>query len=175
VLGEVAWGASGTIDFLMGRLRVGEAMSPPLIREVMAELDQMALQPGTDVLLDSPPGVSCPAVAAVMESDLIVLVTEPTPFGVFDLRLAHQAFTPLEKPMGVVINRAGLGSDEVYRFCEQSGLPIFAEIPYDRSIAERYAAGEIIARTSEKMGTLFADLAGTIRNAATPGKEVHHA
>lgn len=171
VLGEVIRGSSGEVEFLMGRLRVGEAMSPPLIRQVLAELENFDLKPEADVLLDSPPGVSCPAVSAVMESDLIVLVTEPTPFGVFDLRLAHQAFTPLNKPMGVVVNRSGLGNDEVYRFCKQAGLPIFAEIPYDRSIAESYAAGDIIAHCSDEMGRLFAELAGTIRSAAMPGKE----
>lgn len=174
-LGEILWGASGEIAFLMGRLRVGEAMSPPLIRQVMAELERPDVRTGEDVLLDSPPGVSCPAVSSVIDSDLIVMVTEPTPFGVFDLRLAHQAFTPLGKPMGVVVNRSGLGNDEVYGFCQQAGLPIFAEIPYDRAIAEAYSAGEIIARTSDDMRALFGELAETIRRTAEPVKEAQHA
>jgi MinD superfamily P-loop ATPase len=114
----------------MGRLRVGEAMSPPLIHQVMTELKRPEVSADlTDVLLDAPPGVSCPAISAVIDSDFVVLVTEPTPFGVFDLRLAHQAFTTLGKPMGVVVNRAGVGNDEVYRFCSQAGLSILAEIP----------------------------------------------
>jgi len=175
-LGEVSWGMSGENRFLMGRLRVGEAMSPPLIHQVMTELKRPEVSADlTDVLLDAPPGVSCPAISAVIDSDYVVLVTEPTPFGVFDLRLAHQAFTTLGKPMGVVVNRAGVGNDEVYGFCSQAGLPILAEIPYDRAIAEAYAAGEVIARISAPMTALFQRLAETIRQAAAPAKEARHA
>ncbi|WP_054032685.1 nucleotide-binding protein [Desulfatitalea tepidiphila] len=175
-LGEVSWGTSGENRFLMGRLRVGEAMSPPLIHQVMTELKRPEVSADlTDVLIDAPPGVSCPAISAVIDSDFVVLVTEPTPFGVFDLRLAHQAFTTLGKPMGVVVNRAGVGNDEVYRFCSQAGLSILAEIPYDRAIAEAYAAGNVIARTSASMTALFQRLAETIRQAAAPAKEARHA
>ncbi len=175
-LGDVSWGTSGQNRFLMGRLRVGEAMSPPLIHQVMTALKQPDISAGiADVLLDAPPGVSCPAISAVIDSDYVVLVTEPTPFGVFDLRLAHQAFTTLGKPMGVVVNRAGVGNDEVYGFCSQAGLPILAEIPYDRAIAEAYAAGEVIARISAPMTALFQRLAETIRQAAAPAKEARHA
>jgi MinD superfamily P-loop ATPase len=176
ILGEIEWGRSGPAAFLSGRLRVGEAMSPPLIRQVLAELRFADFfDPRADVLMDAPPGVSCPAVSAVIDSDIIVLVTEPTPFGVFDLRLAHRAFEPLGKPMGVVVNRAGLGDEEVYRFCKASGLPVFAEIPYQRAIAEAYAEGLIIARSSEHMQALFVRLADTIRNAAVDGSEARHA
>lgn len=175
-LGEISWGKSGDVGFLMGRLRVGEAMSPPLIRQVVNELENTYLcRATTDVLLDAPPGVSCPAISAVIESDVIVLVTEPTPFGVFDLRLACQAFSPLNKPMGVVVNRAGLGNDEVYQFCQREGLPIFAEIPYDRDIATAYANGEIIARQSNALWSIFTSLTTTLRTVAGPPKEVQHA
>ena len=122
-------------------------MSPPLMRQVKARLDQMLAATGGDAIIDAPPGVSCPAVNAVMDSDVILLVTEPTPFGVYDFKLAWEAFTPLGKPMGAVINRAGLGNDAIYRFCQEKGLPILAEIPYDRAIAEAYARGRIIADT----------------------------
>lgn len=175
VLGEISWGNAGPIHTVMGRLRVGEAMSPPLIRQVIEYVEQSALPQPADVLFDAPPGVSCPAVSAVIESDLIVLVTEPTPFGVFDLRLAHQAFTPLGKPMGVVVNRAGLGNDEVYDFCRQAGVPIFAEIPYDRAIAEAYAGGRIIAHSSQKMEGLFADLVKTLQAHLPKHREARHA
>ncbi|KJS33239.1 MAG: (4Fe-4S)-binding protein [Desulfatitalea sp. BRH_c12] len=176
VLGEVSWGRTGSAGFLMGRLRIGEAMSPPLIRQVQAALMQAEGFPaGADVLMDAPPGVSCPAVSAVIDSDIIVLVTEPTPFGVFDLRLAYQAFQPLGKPMGVVVNRAGLGDADVYRFCGEVGLPIFAEIPYQRAIAEAYAAGQVLSGSSETMADLFRQLANTIRQAAGTFQEVRHA
>ena len=97
-LGEILWGWAGDIEFLMGRLRIGEAMSPPLMREVKAHYDEMISSEPGDVIIDCPPGVSCPAVNAVMDSDVIFLVTEPTPFGVYDLKLAHEAFTPWENP-----------------------------------------------------------------------------
>jgi MinD superfamily P-loop ATPase len=174
-LGEIAWGHSGRASFLSGRLRVGEAMSPPLIRQVMSELDSSNFfNPQADVLMDAPPGVSCPAVNAVMDSDIIVLVTEPTPFGVYDLNLAYKAFQPLGKPMGVVVNRAGLGNDEVYRFCQGSGLPVWAEIPHQRAIAEAYAGGKIVALAAPEYHALFVRLAETIRSAAAV-KELRHA
>ncbi len=176
LLGEISWGTSGIIDFFMGRLRVGEAMSPPLIRQVLAQLPQQdSPENEPDILLDSPPGVSCPAVSAVMESDFILLVTEPTPFGLFDLRLAHQAFIPLGKPMGVVINRSGLGGNDVYRFCQKAQLPILAEIPYQRAFAEAYAKGEIIAQCSDEMAQLFRNLADRLLREAISPSEVHHA
>jgi MinD superfamily P-loop ATPase len=179
VLGEISWGFSGKIQFAMGRLRVGEAMSPPLIRQVQAHVaSSVVFNPEADVLMDAPPGVSCPAVSAVIDANVIVLVTEPTPFGLFDLRLAHQAFSPLGKPMGVVVNRAGLGDDEVYRFCNEAGLPIFAQIPYDRAIAEAYAEGRIISRSRvtglENAAMLFHDLADVIRRSGNAGPEVLH-
>jgi len=176
VLGDISWGDTDTGYFMMGRLRVGEAMSPPLIRAVLADLENPdRFNGGQDILLDSPPGVSCPAVNAVMESDAIVLVTEPTPFGLFDLRLAYQAFAPLNKIMGVVVNRAGLGNDEIYDFCREERLPVFAQIPYDRSIAQAYADGRLVAHNSPEMVALFSDLAATIKNAVLPSLEVRHA
>ena len=117
------------------------------MRLVKARLNQM-LATGGDAIIDAPPGVSCPAVNAVLDSDVILLVTEPTPFGFHDFRLAWEAFAPLGKPMGVVVNRAGLGHEGIYRFCGEQGLPILAEIPYDRVIAEAYARGRIIAEVS---------------------------
>ena len=117
-LGEISWGRKGEIEFIMGRLRIGEAMSPPLMRAVKEKLEELPDAASKDVIIDAPPGVSCPAINAVMDSDVIILVTEPTPFGVYDMKLAHEAFTPMHKPMGVVINRAGLGNSEIYDYCQ---------------------------------------------------------
>jgi MinD superfamily P-loop ATPase len=145
-LGEISWGrAAGRIGFFMGRLRVGEAMSPPLMRAVIAKLEQASEKEGSDVIIDAPPGTSCPAINAVLPSDLILLVTEPTPFGFYDFRLAHEAFTPLQKPMGIVINRAGLGDRSVQDYCRSKDLPILAEIPFDRRMAEAYSKGQVLA------------------------------
>jgi MinD superfamily P-loop ATPase len=176
-LGEVSWGEAGKVGFLMGRLRVGEAMSPPLMRQVKAKLGRMLASKGGDAIIDSPPGVSCPAVNAVIDSDVIVLVTEPTPFGFHDFELAWRAFSPFGKPMGAVINRAGLGNDAVYRFCRDKGIPILARIPYDRSIAEAYSRGKIIAETSPERREVFVSLMTEIRGLANQGtrEEAAHA
>jgi MinD superfamily P-loop ATPase len=169
-LGEIIWGRAGSTGFLAGRLRVGEAMSPPLMRQVKAKLAQILAAAGGDALIDAPPGVSCPAVNAVLDSDVILLVTEPTPFGVYDFQLAWEAFAPLGKPIGAVVNRAGLGGhDVIYRFCQDKGLPILAEIPYDRAIAEAYARGRIIAQVSPELHETFVNLLSQIRDLARPG------
>jgi MinD superfamily P-loop ATPase len=169
-LGEISWGQAGDSDFLAGRLRVGEAMSPPLMRQVKARLNQQLAAGGRDVIIDAPPGVSCPAVNAVLDSDVIVLVTEPTPFGVYDFKLAWEAFTPLNKPMGAVINRAGVGNDAIYQFCRKQELPILAEIPYDRAIAEAYARGRVIAAVSIGLQETFVSLRDRLRDLADPGR-----
>jgi len=171
-LGEITWGTAGRQGFLMGRLRLGEAMSPPLMRLVKARLEQMLAQSGGDAIIDAPPGVSCPAINAVIDSDVIVLVTEPTPFGFYDFQLAWEAFAPLNKPLGAVINRAGLGTGAIYEFCREKHLPILAEIPYDRAIAEAYARGRIIAQISPELQGTFVSLMAAIRGLA---QEAAHA
>ncbi len=170
-LGEISWGLSGRAEFLMGRLRVGEAMSPPLMRAVKEKLKEMMNVSSKDVIpkdviIDAPPGVSCPAINAVMDSDVILLVTEPTPFGFYDMKLAHEAFSPMNIPMGVVVNRAGLGNNKVYDYCTAEELEIMAEIPYDRKIAEAYANGCIIAESSDEMKNIFMSLAEKIKQKA---------
>jgi MinD superfamily P-loop ATPase len=174
-LGEILWGQSDDIGFLMGRSRVGEAMSPPLMREVKKKLRERMQDSAADVIVDAPPGVSCPAVNAVMDADVIVLVTEPTPFGLYDLQLAHEAFADLGKPMGVVINRAGLGEGKVYDFCRSSGLPIWCEIPYDRQIAAAYAESRIVSTLNPELNAMFKGLASELRQACFSGGTVCHA
>ncbi len=174
-LGEVLWGRAGRIGFVMGRLRIGEAMSPPLMRRVRAKLDELQAQEPSDVIIDAPPGTSCPAMNAVEGADAIVLVTEPTPFGLFDLRLARQAFAQLEKPMAVVVNRAGLGDDALATYCRAAGLPILAEIPFDRAAAEAYADGRIIAQARPGYAKLFSDLAARIVELVQTDREAESA
>jgi MinD superfamily P-loop ATPase len=174
-LGEILWGRRDDIRFLMGRSRVGEAMSPPLMREVKKKLSVLMQETTDDVIVDAPPGVSCPAVNAVMDADVIVLVTEPTPFGLYDLQLAHEAFASLGKPMGVVINRAGLGENKIYDFCRSSGLPIWCEIPYDRQIAAAYADSRIVTTLNPELYAMFTDLAAEIQQACFSNKKVCHA
>ena len=171
-LGEISWGsAAGRIGFFMGRLRVGEAMSPPLMRAVIAKLEQTRQEAASDVIIDAPPGTSCPAVNAVLPSDLILLVTEPTPFGFHDFRLAHEAFAPLGKPMGAVINRAGLGDHSVQDYCRSKQLPILVEIPFERRLAEAYSKGQVLAETLPDMRNTFTALMAGLRGLAAASRQ----
>ncbi len=173
-LGEVSWGRTESGGFVNGRLRVGEAMSPPLMRQVKAKVKELYPEEGGDVLIDAPPGVSCPAMNAVKDSQAILLVTEPTPFGFHDLKLAWEAFSPLERPMGVVINRAGWEHQELNSFCESQSLPILARIPYDRKAAEMYAKGHILADISLEFRRIFLDLARDLAELQSGGKGPAH-
>ncbi|MCF8050770.1 MAG: ATP-binding protein [Desulfobacterales bacterium] len=171
-LGEIIWGRRGDIDCFSGRLRVGEAMSPPLIGHVKDAAEKTASERSADLIYDAPPGVSCPAMKAVTGADIIVLVTEPTPFGLYDLKLAVNSFSAFKRPMGVVVNRAGIGNDEVYDYCRQKGLPLLAEIPFTRSAAEAYSKGLILAEAFEEHRERFAVLAEEIRRRCVCAGEV---
>jgi MinD superfamily P-loop ATPase len=171
-LGEIFWGKRADIDCLAGRLRVGEAMSPPLIGHVKDAAEKTAAARGADILYDAPPGVSCPAVKAVTGADVIVLVTEPTPFGLYDLKLAVDSFAVFKRPMGVVVNRAGIGTDEVYDYCRQRGLPLLAEIPFTRTAAEAYSRGRILAEAFDDHRQRFTALAEEIRRQHETAGEV---
>lgn len=164
-LGEISWGRAGQVDFLMGRLRVGEAMSPPLMRQVKKRLDASKL-----VVIDAPPGTSCPAVEAVRGADVIVLVTEPTPFGVSDLEMAVEAFRPFGIPMGVVVNRAGLGDNRVYDYLDQAEIPLWLEIPFDRRVAEGYSQGRTLPQIDPTWGGRLAALWDRVLAAGDHGR-----
>lgn len=167
-LGEIVRGTANANPFVMGRLRIGEAMSPPLMRRI---LDELAPHDHGDVLIDSPPGVSCPAVSAVMHADCIVLVTEPTPFGLHDFALAFEAFSPLGKPMGAVINRAGIGDRGVHEFCRENDIPIWAELPNDKTVAEAYSRGDVPTMSVPSLKPAFLRLRESMRRAA---QEMRH-
>ena len=153
------------IDLVNGRLNVGEALVPPLIREVRARCNNDGI-----VLIDAPPGTSCPMIAAVRGSDFVVLVTEPTPFGLNDLALAVETVRALGIPCGIVINRAGSGDDRVHDYCTAEGLPILLEIPDDRRIAEAYARGLTLIDSVPDIRPLFASLADRIEVLAASGQ-----
>jgi len=137
-VGTVEEGMSDGVRFVHGRLRVSEAMSPPLIREVKKRV------PGEDVaIVDVPPGTSCPVIEAVKGADFVVLVTEPTPFGLNDLELAVGMVRELGLPMGVLINRSDVGDARVIEYCERENIELLLEIPDDRRVAEAYSRGEM--------------------------------
>ena len=152
-IGRLRIGASGPIGFVGGILNVGEHMSPPAIHAVKQAASAVDL-----LVLDAPPGTSCPVVEAVRGSDLVVLVTEPTPFGLHDLELAVEMVRALRLPLGVVINRAGLGNGEVRQFCRQAQIPVLSEIPDDRTVAEAYSRGELACRAVPGYRSRFEEL-----------------
>jgi MinD superfamily P-loop ATPase len=129
-------------ELVEGRLDVGVAMAPPLIRAVRARGRRDGL-----TILDAPPGTTCPVVATLRGSDVVVLVTEPTPFGLHDLTLAVDLVRTLGLPHGVVINRADAGDGRVDDFCRRERVPILARIPDDRRIAAACARGELLVET----------------------------
>lgn len=140
----LGWRQTGTADglaFATGRLRVGEAMAAPLIKRVKGLLRPDALN-----LIDAPPGTACPVIAAVEGSDLVLLVTEPTPFGLNDLELAVGMARVLGLPCGVVINREGLGDDRVERYCRREAIPVLGRLPHDMALARAYSRGELALR-----------------------------
>jgi MinD superfamily P-loop ATPase len=138
-LGTIIQGNRNGLELVYGRLRVGEAMSPPLIKKVRSRTRADRV-----VLIDAPPGTSCPVIAAIRETDFVLLVTEPTPFGLNDLRLAAGAVKILDIPCGLVINRSDMGNDDVRTFAQEENIPVLMEIPFDRRIAETYSRGEVL-------------------------------
>lgn len=156
-MGVVEHGHCESIGFVQGRLSVGEAMSPPVIRAVKEHL-----RPGGDAIIDAPPGTSCPVVEAARDTDFAVLVTEPTPFGLHDLVLAVELMRAMALPCGVVINRAGSGDGQVERYCQDQDIPILLQIPFDRSIAEACSRGELLHAALPRYRPLFTELADTI-------------
>jgi len=138
-LGIIQKGRSNGIDFIHGKLRVGEAMSPPLIRKVRGCTD-----PDKLTIIDAPPGTSCPVITSMKNTDFVLLVTEPTPFGLHDLELAVGAVKMLDIPCGLVINRSDMGDDRVVAYAQREKLPVLMEIPFDRGIAEAYSRGEMM-------------------------------
>ena len=152
-LGVIEIGHRNSLAFAHGRLRVGEAMSPPLIREVRSHTrsDQLTI-------IDAPPGTSCPVIAAMKGADFVLMVTEPTPFGLHDLKLAVEAVKLLEIPRGLVINRSDIGNDGVQTYAKMENLPILMEIPFDRRIAEIYSRGKLIVEEMPEWKEKFIEL-----------------
>ncbi|HOX16041.1 MAG TPA: ATP-binding protein [Smithellaceae bacterium] len=152
-IGVVETMASENITLVGGRLDVGVAMAPPLIRAVKERL-----QKAIPAILDAPPGTSCPVIAAIRDTDLVLLVTEPTPFGLNDLSLAVDMVRELKIPFGVIVNRMGSGDDRVQKYCEKEKIPITLEIPDDRRIAEAYSRGVLMVDALPQYRELFESL-----------------
>jgi len=162
--GNIEWGASGGIDFIRGTLNIGEAMAPPVIRRVKAQAD-----PARTVIIDAPPGTSCPVIETVKDTDFCVLVTEPTLFGLNDLKLAVETIRELSIPSGVVLNRAGSYEQGVLSYCRNEGIPVLLSIPLDIEIARLYSRGTNFVATRPEWGDRFRDMFLEITELADEG------
>jgi MinD superfamily P-loop ATPase len=135
-IGVIRKGKVKGVEAIYGELNVGEPMAVPLIREVKRQIEK-----DKTVIIDAPPGTACPLIASVYNSDYCILVAEPTPFGLHDLKMTVQVLNDLEIPMGVVVNRAGIGDKKVYDYCKKEDIPLLLEIPFSKRIAELYSRG----------------------------------
>ncbi|MBD3414098.1 MAG: P-loop NTPase [Candidatus Aminicenantes bacterium] len=161
-IGVIEHGDTNSIRFTQGILDVGQVLSPPLIREVKTTLKPESLN-----IIDAPPGTSCPTIESVKGSDYCVLVTEPTPFGLNDLEISVNVLKQLKIPYGVVLNRAGIGNDDVIHFCEKENIDILMEIPMDKNIAKAYSRGEVISETFPEFQDRFIRMFERIHNTST--------
>jgi MinD superfamily P-loop ATPase len=143
------------IRFAHGVLNVGEPMAVPVIHQLK---DWRPFSNGEVIIRDAPPGTSCPVVESIRGADFVILVTEPTPFGLHDLRLAARLTRALDLPAGVVVNRDGVGDAGVDETCRQECLPIMMRIPLDRRIGEAIAQGKTVVESFPEYVPLFQEL-----------------
>ena len=155
--GQLELGKAGDVQCVQGLLNIGEVMSPPVIAAVKDAA------PDVDILvIDSPPGTSCPVIESVRGSDFVLLVTEPTPFGLNDLKLAVEMIRALQLPFAVVINRADVGDGETRQYCQRQRIDVLAEIPDDRQVAEAYSRGEMACDAIPQYREIYGDLLGRL-------------
>jgi MinD superfamily P-loop ATPase len=157
-IGDIEFGKAGDIDFVHGKLRIGHVRTPSLIKKVKNHIKQNHL-----AIIDVPPGTSCPVVEAVKSTDFVLLVTEPTPFGLNDLKLAVDLLREMNLPFAVVINRYGIGNDEVEKYCKAENIEIYMKLSDDRRIAEAYSSGRMIIDELPEYKKHFADLTKVIK------------
>jgi MinD superfamily P-loop ATPase len=158
-IGVLEQGKAGSMKFVQGRLNIGESMATPLIRAV-----KKAIVPDGLTIIDVPPGTSCPVIESINGSDFCLLVTESTPFGLHDLKLAVELLRKLNIKHGVLINRAGVGDEKVNEYCKKKRVPIMAQIPFDREIAVLYSRGIPLWTKGDHYGELFRKLWELIEN-----------
>lgn len=157
-VGIIEQGWSGDIRFAQGKLNIGELMSPAVIsgvKETAGEADV--------IIYDSPPGTSCPVIEAIKDAEFVLLATEPTPFGLNDLKLAVGMVRELKIPFAVAINRSDIGNDDVRNYCDAEGIEVMLEIPDDRRIAETYSRGEMVVLAIPSYRRVFEECWNSIR------------
>lgn len=135
-IGKTANENSNHIEFYQGRLNIGEPMATPVIKSLKQRIKKRK-----NAILDAPPGTSCPVIETIQDTDYCILVTEPTPFGLYDLKLAVDVVRGMKIPFGVIINRDGIGDERVERYCHDEGIQILMKIPQSEEIARFYSKG----------------------------------
>lgn len=159
-VGVVESGFATGFNFIHGKSRIGEAMSPPLIKAVKKQADK---EDFNFQVLDCPPGTSCPVIAAVSGADYVIMVTEPTPFGLYDLRLAVDVMRKIGLPFGIVINRSCENDSLIEDYAKAENIDILTKIPDSRAIAECYSKGELVLKLLPEFKEAFAPLVSVIR------------
>jgi MinD superfamily P-loop ATPase len=157
-IGVIKKGNANGVELVYGELNVGEAMAVPLIRAVKNQMNNQKT-----VIIDAPPGTACSLVSTVHKTDYCILVTEPTPFGLHDLKITIQVLKNLDVPMGVIVNRAGVGDRKVYDYCKKENIPLLMEIPFDKKIAELYSRGVPFVSEMPDWKKKFQKIVDTIR------------
>jgi len=152
-IGFVNFGSANGVKFGQGRLEIGDIHTPSLIKRVKKD----SIDEGV-VIIDVPPGTSCPVIEAIKGADFVLLVTEPTPFGLNDLKLAVSMVRELKIPFAVLINQSDLGDDRVQQYCDGENIQVILEIPSDRRIAEAYSVGKMIVETLADYKKIFVGL-----------------
>jgi MinD superfamily P-loop ATPase len=147
-------------EILEARINIGVLSPVPVIKAALKRIN------GNQdiVILDSPPGTSCPFIQTVAQADYIILVTEPTPFGLSDLKQSAETLRIMDKPFGVIINRAGLGDNNVNHYLQNEKIPLLLEIPFKKEIAELYSVGKIVAETDPVFSEQLIEMVGNIIN-----------
>ncbi len=153
------------LDLVYGELNIGEPIATRVIKAVKSHQNPDGLN-----IVDAPPGTACPVIETMEHSDYLILVTEPTPFGLHDLEMAVSVVEELHIPFGVVINRDGIGNEDVRDFCEKKSIPILLRIPFDRKIAEMYSEGTAFALELDDWDTRFKSMMKTIKEAIDDGQ-----
>jgi MinD superfamily P-loop ATPase len=150
IIGRLEHGQAEDIDFYHGLLNIGEMQAIPVIKALKRKMDK-----SKHVIIDVPPGTSCPVIESITGSDYCILVTEPTPFGYHDLKLAVEVVRHLNIPFGVVINRDGIGDKKVETYCQNQRIPILLEIPERKKIAHLYSKGIALINESYEWHEMF--------------------
>jgi MinD superfamily P-loop ATPase len=169
-IGVIEEGRCNSLSFVQGILNVGEHMATPVIKDM-----KRLIRRDMHVIIDSPPGTSCPVVESIKGSDFVLLVTEPTPFGLNDLKLAVDVVREIKIPFGVVINCDGIGDESVRTYCQEENIPLLLTIPWSREIAEAYSRGvpavAVYPDLKQKFHALFYEIGRIIEGKGAYGAQ----